>query len=103
MQPVGDQLFPCSAFANDKHGFIQRRQMGNLLQHFKKAVGFAEKVIFVFCHDEIHHLLVLFTTLAYFSREVKLYIVLIINILKSWHADCINPVAGHSPISEHTV
>ncbi|MDO1630780.1 hypothetical protein Q2330_26415, partial [Escherichia coli] len=69
-------------------------------QHFNKAVRFAQQIIFVSCHDEIHHLLVLFTNLPYLSRQVKLVIFKYFNELKSWHAKCIRTAAGHCPISE---
>ena len=63
MQAVGDKFFPGPALTYNQYWFIQRREMRNLLQHFNKAVRFAQKIIFVSCHDEIHHLLVLFTNL----------------------------------------
>jgi capsule polysaccharide export protein KpsC/LpsZ len=42
VQTVGDQLFAGSAFTDDQHRFIERRQPRDLFQHFEKAVGFAE-------------------------------------------------------------
>ncbi|SXU79525.1 Uncharacterised protein [Klebsiella pneumoniae] len=63
MQAVGNKFFPGPALTYNQYRFIQRCQMRNLLQHFNKAVRFTQKIIFVSSHDEIHHLLVLFTNL----------------------------------------
>jgi hypothetical protein len=63
VQAVGNKLFPSTSLTDNQDRLIQRRQMRNLLQHFNKAVCFTQKIIFVSCHDEIHHLLVLFTNL----------------------------------------
>ena len=64
MQAVGDQLFPCATLTDNQNRFIQWGQLRNLLQYFNEAVSFAKKIIFVSCHDEIHHLLVLFTNVT---------------------------------------
>jgi hypothetical protein len=49
---------PGTAFTNNQHRFVQRRQPRHLFQHLEKAVRFAEQVVLVFRHDEIRHLIV---------------------------------------------
>lgn len=44
-----------------------------------------------------------FTTLSFFAGEVKRNNSFTISGIKSWHANCINHVAGHRPLSEHYV
>lgn len=103
MQAIGDKFFTRPALANNQHWLIQRREPGDLFQYFKKTVCLAEQVIFKFSHDENRHLLVFFTTLSFFAGEVKRNNFFIISDMKSWHANCINHVAGHRPLSEHYV
>lgn len=103
MQAIGDKFLTRTAFANNQNWLIQRRKPGNLFQDLKKTVCLAEQVIFKFNHDENRHMLVFLTTLSFFADEVKQYNFFIINNIKSWHANCINHVAGHRPLSEHYV
>nr|VUD24155.1 Uncharacterised protein [Salmonella sp. NCTC 7297] len=78
-------------------------QAGRLVPVLKKTVCLAEQVIFKFNHDENRHLLVFLTTLSFFTDEVKRKNIFIIIMIKSWHVNCINHLAGHRPLSEHYV